>query len=142
MTLGSGPSRAKDGNFSRDRAFDPKRTALLIVDVQNATFNDAQREIRPEFFAVARDVVIPNLVKLIASGRSRGLEIIYTVIENLTRDGRDRGLDYQPTPWTRRDLSSLAGNPLPRTRPAISQVQTMISFSRSMPGSRTRAVGS
>ena len=44
--------------------------ALLIVDVQNATFNDAQENIRPEFFAAARDIVIPNLARLIAACRA------------------------------------------------------------------------
>ena len=38
----------------------------------------------------------------------------------------------QPTPFTSREASSPAGNPLPRTRPAISQVQTMMSGSRCM----------
>ena len=42
----------------------------------------------------------------------------------------------QPTPFTSREASSPAGNPLPRTRPAISQVQTMMSFSRCIGGYR------
>ena len=97
MALGSRGAnpRPQDRNLSRERAFDSSRTALLIVDVQNATFNDAQREIRPEFFAAARDIVIPNLVASIAACRRRGVEVVYTVIENLTRDGRDRSLDYK-----------------------------------------------
>ena len=36
----------------------------------------------------------------------------------------------QPTPLLRRSGRSLTGKPLPRTRPAISQVQTMTSGSR------------
>jgi nicotinamidase-related amidase len=97
MALGSPGAnpRPQDRNLSRERAFDSSRTALLIVDVQNATFNDAQQEIRPEFFTSARSVVIPNLVTLIATCRCRGVELVYTVIENLTRDGRDRSLDYK-----------------------------------------------
>ena len=71
------------------------RTAILVVDVQNATFNAAQESIRPEFFAAARDTVVPNLARLIAAGRRQGVEVIYTVIENLTHDGRDRSLDYK-----------------------------------------------
>jgi len=96
MALGTpAPPRAKDGAIGRDRPFDAKRTALLIVDVQNATFNEAQREIRPEFYAAARDTVIPNLERLVASCRRLGVEVIFTVIENLTKDGRDRSLDYK-----------------------------------------------
>ncbi len=41
----------------------------------------------------------------------------------------------QPMPTLRRAGNSLAGKPLPRTRPAISQVPTKISSSRSMASS-------
>lgn len=89
------PIRQRDKGLSRDRAVDPARTALLVVDVQNATFNAAQEKLRPEFFAAARDTVIPNIERLISAGRRAGVEIIYTVMENQTRDGRDRSLDYK-----------------------------------------------
>ena len=95
MALGSGSPRPRDMQLSRQRPFDPMRTAILVVDVQNATFNAAQESIRPEFFAAARDTVVPNLARLIAASRRQGVEIIYTVIENLTHDGRDRSLDYK-----------------------------------------------
>jgi nicotinamidase-related amidase len=97
VALGStgGHLRSQDKQLSRQRPFDPRCTALLIVDVQNGTFNDAQRAIRPEFFSAARDIVIPNLTKLVAACRRGGVEVIFTVIENLTRDGRDRSLDYK-----------------------------------------------
>ncbi len=87
--------RQRDQGLSRSRPFEAERTALLVVDVQNATFDAAQETLRPEFFAAARDIVIPNLVELVAACRRHGAEVIYTVIENLTRDGRDRSLDYK-----------------------------------------------
>jgi len=89
------PIRKRDRGLSRMRRVDPAATALLIIDVQNGTFNAEQAGIRPEFFATARDVVIPNLVDLVAGCRAAGVEVIYTVIENQTRDGRDRSLDYK-----------------------------------------------
>ena len=89
------PVRPRDRSLTRARPVDPARTALLVVDVQNATFNAAQADIRPQFYAAARDTVIPNLESLVAACRARGVEVIYTVMENLTRDGRDRGLDYK-----------------------------------------------
>ena len=89
------PIRARDRGLSRIRPIDPPRTALLVVDVQNATFNDAHEKIRPEFFAAARDIVIPNLRRLVDACRRESVEVIYTVMENLTRDGRDRSLDYK-----------------------------------------------
>jgi nicotinamidase-related amidase len=89
------PIRKRDRGLSRAREVDAATTALLVIDVQNGTFNPAQEAIRPEFFAAARDVVIPNLQRLIAGCRDAGVEVIYTVIENQTRDGRDRSLDYK-----------------------------------------------
>ncbi|MCW3477057.1 cysteine hydrolase family protein [Limobrevibacterium gyesilva] len=89
------PPVSRQHALTRDRPVLPARTALLVVDVQNGTFNDAQRAIRPEFFHAARDTVIPNLAALLSACRAAGIEVIYTVIENLTKDGRDRSLDYK-----------------------------------------------
>lgn len=89
------PIRKRDRGLTRKRKVEAGTTALLVIDVQNGTFNPAQEAIRPEFFKSARDVVIPNLVRLIAGCRAAGVEVIYTVIENQTRDGRDRSLDYK-----------------------------------------------
>jgi nicotinamidase-related amidase len=63
--------------------------------VQNGTFGPALAEPKPEFFAAATQRVIPNIRRLLDSFRRARLEIIYTVIENLTQDGRDRSLDYK-----------------------------------------------
>ncbi len=89
------PNQGPDDSLTRDRALRKGRAALLVVDVQNATFNAAQQASRPEFHHAAETRVLPNLVRLLAACRAAGVEVIYTVIENLTADGRDRGLDYK-----------------------------------------------
>jgi len=38
---------------------------------------------------------VPNMQRLQAASRRGGVEVLYTVIESLTRDGRDRSLDYK-----------------------------------------------
>lgn len=43
----------------------------------------------------AVDGAIPRWQALQAFARARGIEVIYTVIQSLTRDGRDRSLDYK-----------------------------------------------
>jgi hypothetical protein len=63
------PIRKRDRGLSRMRKVEAATTALLVIDVQNGTFNAAQEAIRPEFFVTARDVVIPNLTKLIVGCR-------------------------------------------------------------------------
>jgi nicotinamidase-related amidase len=82
-------------SLTRDRPVFKGRTALLIVDVQNGTFGPAQKTTAPEFHAVAAARVIPNIRRLLDACRHGRLEVIYTVIENLTEDGRDRSLDYK-----------------------------------------------
>jgi nicotinamidase-related amidase len=81
--------------LTRDRPIEPRRTALLLVDVQNWVVNDRQAAIRPEFDAAVRATVLPNMIKLVEACRRVGVEVLFTVMENLTRDGRDRSLDYK-----------------------------------------------
>jgi nicotinamidase-related amidase len=80
--------------LTRDRPINKGRAVLLIVDVQNGTFGPAQAKSKPEFHTLASTRVIPNIRRLLEAFRG-GLEVMYTVIENLTQDGRDRSLDYK-----------------------------------------------
>ncbi len=81
----------------RNVPFAPGRTALLVIDVQNATYNDAGIAGRPYFHDRATRIVIPNIARLIAAARLHGIEVVYTVMQSLTKDGRDRSLDYKLT---------------------------------------------
>ncbi len=72
-----------------------ERMALLVIDVQNWVMDKERRQKRPEFYEEARKTVIPNLRRLTAVARRNGVEVIYTVMENFTGDGRDRSLDYK-----------------------------------------------
>ncbi|MEM7193046.1 MAG: isochorismatase family cysteine hydrolase, partial [Pseudomonadota bacterium] len=80
---------------SRDRPIEKGRAALLVIDVQNGTCGPLETENHPELHRALQERVIPNIAALLASFRSAHLEIIYTVMENLTEDGRDRSLDYK-----------------------------------------------
>jgi len=86
---------AVNSSLTRDRPIRKGHTALLVIDVQNATFAPKDASARPEFHAIATTRVIPNIAQLLAAFRRANLEIIYTVMENLTEDGRDRSLDYK-----------------------------------------------
>jgi len=83
------------GPFTRIRPFDAKRTCLLLIDVQNYVWNPDVAQRLPYFDAQIREAVLPNLRLLIDAFRRAGAEVMYTVIENLTKDGRDRSLDYK-----------------------------------------------
>ena len=88
-----------EGDVSfRQRAVEPERAALLVVDLLKGYYNDELRAREPEhryLYDRIRDVVIPNGQRLIAACREAGIEVVYTVVECLTKDGRDRGLDYK-----------------------------------------------
>ena len=82
----------------RERSVEPESAALLVVDMQNGTYNEERVRRHPEhayFYERIGEVVVPNCSRLITACRSAGVEVIYTVIECLTLDGRDRGLDYK-----------------------------------------------
>jgi len=81
--------------LTRDRPIRNGHTALLVIDVQNATFAAKDAGARPEFHAAAATRVIPNIARLLEAFRRADLEVIYTVMETLTEDGRDRSLDYK-----------------------------------------------
>ena len=97
-----------DALTTRDVPLVPERAALLVVDVQNFSgrrdggefgqLDDAalERDYGWFFRQIAAEI-LPNLARLVAACRSAGVEVIYTVIESLTHDGRDRSLDYRIT---------------------------------------------
>jgi ureidoacrylate peracid hydrolase len=93
------------GGAYRERHIVPARTALLSIDMQNAEFSperlararmgDPAEARHAEFLERVATVVIPNQQRLQAAAREAGIEVIFTVIESLTSDGRDRSLDHK-----------------------------------------------
>ena len=93
---------------TRDLPVVVPNTALLFIDVQNycarrdgsefAHMSPAQfdRELGWFFDTFERET-LPNMQKLQAGCRKAGVEVMYTIIRNLTADGRDRSLDYKIT---------------------------------------------
>ena len=98
------PIDAPNGAY-RERSIVPARTALLSIDMQNGEFSaellraagmpGSPESKKRAFYERIDDVVIPNQVRLQAAARQAGIEVIYTVIESLTADGRDRSLDHK-----------------------------------------------
>jgi ureidoacrylate peracid hydrolase len=78
--------------LSRELPIDPTHAALLIIDVQNYCVATGKSEY---FDRSLREVALPNIRRLQTACRTGGIEVMYSVIENMTRDGRDRSLDYK-----------------------------------------------
>ena len=114
---------------TRDLPLDPERSALLFVDVQNFSarreggdfrdLSDADFEARyGAFFRHLESSAVPNMRRLQRACREAGVEVMYTTIESLTLDGRDRSLDYKITgfnvpkgSWDGRVIDELAPGP-------------------------------
>ena len=80
--------------LSREVPIDPVHAALLIIDVQNYCVGD-KAEVSEYFRQSFRETVLSNIRRLQLACRRGGIEVVYSVIENMTRDGRDRSLDYK-----------------------------------------------
>ena len=79
----------------REAPLDPATTVILIIDTQKGIFNQAAAISRPYFHQSAAGIVVPNIARLMAAGRTAKAEVVFTVIASLTQDGRDRSLDYK-----------------------------------------------
>lgn len=101
-------SEAPSPVLTREVPLVPAQSALLFIDVQNfsARRDGAEFKDMPEaelnakygwFFDQLESRVIPNMQRLQAACRAAGVEVLYTTIESLTKDGRDRSLDYKIT---------------------------------------------
>jgi ureidoacrylate peracid hydrolase len=94
-------TRPRNQPPTREVPIEPERAALLVVDVQNYCARRGEGELAgagPEYdYYIDRveRTVLPNLQRLIAACRASGVEVVYTVIESLTLDGRDRSLDHK-----------------------------------------------
>ncbi|MDX3924494.1 MAG: isochorismatase family cysteine hydrolase [Shinella sp.] len=99
---------AADHLTTREVALDPGASAILFIDVQNFSvrrnggeFKDiSDEEIAGKYgyyFDRITNIAIPNMQRLLHGFRKAGIEVLHTTIESLTRDGRDRSLDYKIT---------------------------------------------
>lgn len=82
--------------------------ALLFIDVQNFCAHpnggeykhlpaEEREALHGDFFAHLERTIVPNMQRLQQACRYAGIEVMYTTIESLTLDGRDRSLDYKIT---------------------------------------------
>jgi ureidoacrylate peracid hydrolase len=94
--------------LSRDVPIEPRHTAVLFIDVQNyncdvrgaeyAGMSEAEIKTRfGYFFSTLEKSALPNMRRLLLAARTARIEVLHTLIESQTQDGRDRSLDYKIT---------------------------------------------
>ncbi|EJZ58992.1 MULTISPECIES: isochorismatase family cysteine hydrolase [Pseudomonas] len=84
----------------RDLPFVTDHTALLLVDMQRAwlepQYDPHLNGPEAEYFLTrAHMQVVPNQRRLLSAFREARQNVLHTIIESLTADGRDRSLDHK-----------------------------------------------
>lgn len=83
-----------------------KDTALLVIDMQYldaapgyGSFKDLsgaeEKAAAAYYFSRIEEIVLPNIQRLQDAFRAKKMEVIFTVIESLTKDGRDRSREHK-----------------------------------------------
>lgn len=84
----------------REVALSPvSKPVVLVIDVQNFCAKRQGSEFLSrtvsEYYWAAVDRAIAKAARVLKAARCAGVEVMYTTIESLTIDGRDRSLDYK-----------------------------------------------
>lgn len=96
----------QDQTWSREIALDPRHSGILFVDVQNYCAGPDGGEFKGipademeakygYYFDRMKNLAVPNMQRLQKAFRAGGMELLYTTVECLTLDCRDRSLDYK-----------------------------------------------
>ena len=96
----------QEQTWSREIALDPRHSGILFVDVQNYCAGPDGGEFKGipadeleakygYYFERMKSVAVPNMQRLQQAFRASGMELLYTTVECLTLDCRDRSLDYK-----------------------------------------------
>lgn len=91
----------KPATITRDAPYRREETALLYVDLQTIYCTPGLDPSHPEldenhyYFKRLKATTIPNAQKLLKAARAKGIQVTHTIIEALTRDGRDISLDHR-----------------------------------------------
>lgn len=82
-----------------DLVLDASRTALLVIDIQNAYMQEPSEPTEAArwqpFLERMHRIVIPNAQRLITECRARAVEVLFARIACQTMDGRDRSLSQR-----------------------------------------------
>jgi nicotinamidase-related amidase len=112
---------------ARDAPFVLGETVLFLVDMQRIWLEpglDPDHADWPADHYFYREVasrVLPNQKRLVAAARAAGVEVMQTIIQSLTEDGRDRSLDHKLTP-IHIPPSLAAGRPHPDVAPISDEI--------------------
>ncbi len=123
-----------DDLLRRDSAYEAGRTSLLFVDMQRIWCEPNLDPTHPQdadsyYHRRLRQTVIPNQVRILEAARKAGCEVLHTIIESLTLDGRDRSLDHKLS-----DMHVPKGSPNGQVIPELAPVDNEIVLPKTSSG--------
>ncbi|MCP8894550.1 cysteine hydrolase [Shinella daejeonensis] len=118
----------------RDSPYEAGMTALLYVDMQRIWCEPDLDPTHPQdansyYHRRLRDTVVPNQVRILEAGRKAGCDVLHTIIESLTLDGRDRSLDHKLS-----DMHVPKGSPEGQVIDALSPIDNEIVLPKTSSG--------
>lgn len=107
---------------------DPKKTAVLVIDMQHqfitrpqlenpTELEQAEAERWEQFYRAIDDIVVPNNQRIIRAFRDKHMEVIFAKIQARKRNGTDRSLVQKATGYN--ELLLLEGDPLGEIVPEL-----------------------
>ncbi|AGA33062.1 Amidases related to nicotinamidase [Thioalkalivibrio nitratireducens DSM 14787] len=129
-----------------DPVLDPRKTALLCIDVQNyglKLHDDPHERARWEaFHRRMRGTVLPTLRVLQDAFRRRGIDVLHARIACLLEDGRDRSLSQKLPGWNDllMPLHSEDGQIAPEVAPTPDEVVVTKTTDSALTGTNLRLV--
>ncbi|MGE6786197.1 isochorismatase family cysteine hydrolase [Ensifer adhaerens] len=123
-----------DDLLRRDSAYEAGRTSLLFVDMQRIWCEPNLDPTHPQdadsyYHRRLRQTVIPNQVRILEAARKAGCEVLHTIIESLTLDGRDRSLDHKLS-----DMHVPKGSPEGQVIPELAPIDNEIVLPKTSSG--------
>ncbi len=121
--------------IARDMPYAPNHVTLLLVDMQRIWvepgLDPAYPDASPDdyLYHELREWVVPRQRRLLAAARAAQIQVVHTIIESLTEDGRDRSLDHKLSP-----IHVPKGSPLGRVIPELEPVTNEIVLPKTSSG--------
>jgi len=118
----------------RDVPFTAGQTALLLVDMQRIWCEPGRDPHLPSedgryYYQRLTEQVIPNQQRLLGKVREKGENVLHTIIESLTADGRDRSLDHKLS-----DMHLPKGSPEAQVIPELKPLENEILLPKTSSG--------
>ncbi|WP_112833352.1 isochorismatase family cysteine hydrolase [Ensifer sp.] len=123
-----------DDMLRRDSDYERGRTSVLFVDMQRIWCEPNLDPTHPQdadsyYHKRLRQTVIPNQVRILEAARNSGCEVLHTIIESLTLDGRDRSLDHKLS-----DMHVPKGSPEGQVIPELAPIDNEIVLPKTSSG--------